>query len=106
MAVKVGYYISNSKRGALAQLGAHHTGSVGVRGSNPLCSTNKKRSTGPFFIGGYNQGIRTRKGAGVLFNSAFINLAAVAYIDNKDDDFVVLYFCDNPVITYAVSPFT
>ena len=26
--------------GALAQLGAHHTGSVGVRGSNPLCSTN------------------------------------------------------------------
>ena len=25
--------------GALAQLGAHHTGSVGVRGSNPLCST-------------------------------------------------------------------
>ena len=28
--------------GALAQLGAHHTGSVGVRGSNPLCSTNEK----------------------------------------------------------------
>ncbi len=26
--------------GALAQLGAHHTGSVGVRGSSPLCSTN------------------------------------------------------------------
>ncbi len=26
--------------GALAQLGAHHTGSVGVRGSNPLCSTH------------------------------------------------------------------
>ena len=26
--------------GALAQLGAHHTGSVGVRGSNPLCSTS------------------------------------------------------------------
>ena len=25
--------------GALAQLGAHNTGSVGVRGSNPLCST-------------------------------------------------------------------
>ncbi len=25
--------------GALAQLGAHHTGSVGVRGSSPLCST-------------------------------------------------------------------
>ena len=24
--------------GALAQLGAHHTGSVGVRGSSPLCS--------------------------------------------------------------------
>ena len=26
--------------GALAQLGAHHPGSVGVRGSNPLCSTS------------------------------------------------------------------
>ena len=30
--------------GALAQLGAHNTGSVGVRGSNPLCSTNKNRT--------------------------------------------------------------
>gem|GEM_PF-6129694 len=29
----------NGKYGALAQLGAHHTGSVGVRGSSPLCST-------------------------------------------------------------------
>ena len=29
-----------SSLGALAQLGAHNTGSVGVRGSNPLCSTN------------------------------------------------------------------
>ena len=29
--------------GALAQLGAHNTGSVGVRGSNPLCSTKEKR---------------------------------------------------------------
>lgn len=28
-------------QGALAQLGAHHTGSVGVRGSSPLCSTLK-----------------------------------------------------------------
>ena len=27
--------------GALAQLGAHNTGSVGVRGSNPLCSTKR-----------------------------------------------------------------
>ena len=26
--------------GALAQLVAHHTGSVGVSGSNPLCSTD------------------------------------------------------------------
>ena len=32
----------NTVNGALAQLGAHHTGSVGVRGSNPLCSTNEK----------------------------------------------------------------
>ena len=31
--------------GALAQLGAHHTGSVGVRGSSPLCST--KTETAP-----------------------------------------------------------
>ena len=30
--------------GALAQLGAHHTGSVGVRGSNPLCSTRLVRT--------------------------------------------------------------
>ena len=28
--------------GALAQLGAHNTGSVGVRGSNPLRSTKQK----------------------------------------------------------------
>ena len=31
--------------GALAQLGAHNTGSVGVRGSNPLRSTKSKRHT-------------------------------------------------------------
>ena len=29
--------------GALAQLGARHTGSVEVRGSNPLCSTKKEQ---------------------------------------------------------------
>ena len=29
------------KHGALAQLGARHTGSVEVRGSNPLCSTKQ-----------------------------------------------------------------
>ena len=28
--------------GVLAQLGAHHTGSVGVTGSSPVYSTNKK----------------------------------------------------------------
>lgn len=28
-----------TKHGAMAQLVAHHTGSVGVRGSNPLSST-------------------------------------------------------------------
>ncbi len=33
----------SSLNGALAQLGAHHTGSVGVRGSSPLCSTKRKR---------------------------------------------------------------
>ena len=31
--------------GALAQLGARNTGSVEVRGSNPLCSTIKKKDT-------------------------------------------------------------
>ena len=29
--------------GALAQLGAHHTGSVGVTGSSPVCSTREPR---------------------------------------------------------------
>jgi hypothetical protein len=32
--------------GAMAQLVAHHTGSVGVRGSNPLSSTHLCRSEG------------------------------------------------------------
>ncbi len=38
--------------GALAQLGAHNTGSVGVRGSNPLCSTKNSslRCNEEFFI--------------------------------------------------------
>ncbi len=34
--------------GALAQLGAHHTGSVGVRGSSPLCSTITNHVKQPF----------------------------------------------------------
>ena len=33
--------IERNEQGALAQLGAHNTGSVGVRGSNPLRSTKK-----------------------------------------------------------------
>ena len=37
-------------QGALAQLGAHNTGSVGVRGSSPLCSTSGKLP--PPIIGG------------------------------------------------------
>ena len=38
------YYIQANKKshGALAQLGAHDTGSVGVTGSSPVCSTSKK----------------------------------------------------------------
>ena len=36
------FFMYNITRGALAQLGAHNTGSVGVRGSSPLCSTRKK----------------------------------------------------------------
>ena len=46
--------IKNNRKGALAQLGAHNTGSVGVRGSNPLRSTKKSpRATprGSFFGG-------------------------------------------------------
>ena len=35
--------LKSNKKGALAQLGAHNTGSVGVRGSNPLCSTKKEQ---------------------------------------------------------------
>ena len=31
------------KSGALAQLGAHNTGSVGVRGSNPISSAIKEQ---------------------------------------------------------------
>ena len=42
----------NTRNGALAQLGAHNTGSVGVRGSNPLCSTKGIRGAGghPLFL--------------------------------------------------------
>ena len=36
--------------GALAQLGAHNTGSVGVRGSNPLCSTKNKNRHSAVFV--------------------------------------------------------
>ena len=35
----------NGNSGALAQLGAHNTGSVGVTGSNPVCSTSGKGTT-------------------------------------------------------------
>ena len=38
---KVPIPVGTSGKGALAQLGAHNTGSVGVRGSNPLRSTIK-----------------------------------------------------------------
>ena len=45
--------------GALAQLGAHHTGSVGVRGSSPLCSTRIMKSLSAlsqkdFFFSGFS----------------------------------------------------
>ena len=36
--------------GALAQLGAHNTGSVGVTGSNPVCSTRKKARESVLFF--------------------------------------------------------
>ena len=39
-----GYNNAVTQQGALAQLGAHNTGSVGVRGSNPLRSTMKETS--------------------------------------------------------------
>ena len=41
-----------TSNGALAQLVAHHTGSVGVRGSNPLCSTKSSTTFDVFFIKG------------------------------------------------------
>lgn len=34
----------NTTFGAIAQLGEHDAGSVGVRGSNPLCSTKKRKT--------------------------------------------------------------
>ena len=40
------YYIQaieKKSHGALAQLGAHDTGSVGVTGSSPVCSIDKMR---------------------------------------------------------------
>ena len=44
--------------GALAQLGAHHTGSVGVRGSSPLCSTKpENRYTSGFLCFGLNHAV-------------------------------------------------
>ena len=42
------HFYNSSFHGALAQLGAHDTGSVGVRGSSPLCST--KKSTEHFCV--------------------------------------------------------
>jgi hypothetical protein len=36
---RVGNALEGYARGAVAQLGEHHTGSVGVRGSSPLSST-------------------------------------------------------------------
>ncbi len=45
--------------GALAQLGAHNTGSVGVRGSNPLCSIRKRDiARCPFSVWSINKGLR------------------------------------------------
>ena len=38
------HFYNSSFHGALAQLGAHDTGSVGVRGSSPLCSTRGEPS--------------------------------------------------------------
>lgn len=37
-----------TKHGAMAQLVAHHTGSVGVRGSSPLSSTKEVAVQGHF----------------------------------------------------------
>ena len=44
--------------GALAQLGAHNTGSVGVRGSNPLCSIRTINPNPLLF----------RRGSGLIFS--------------------------------------
>ena len=39
------WYGQQRRYGALAQLGAHNTGSVGVRGSNPLRSTKYRKGS-------------------------------------------------------------
>ncbi len=41
-------FAQKSEYGALAQLGAHHTGSVGVTGSNPVCSTTQQNQNTDF----------------------------------------------------------
>ena len=53
--------------GALAQLGAHNTGSVGVRGSSPLCST---KTTKPPFSGGFSDIERIKDRASGFFLSS------------------------------------
>ena len=69
-------YSSNKKsHGALAQLGAHDTGSVGVTGSSPVCSITRKgrfkasfcRYVAPRF--GERAGYQ--HGTGFLFTKAF-----------------------------------
>ena len=54
-------------KGALAQLGAHNTGSVGVRGSSPLCST---KTTKPPFSGGFSDIERIKDRASGFFLSS------------------------------------
>ena len=56
--------------GALAQLGAHNTGSVGVTGSSPVCSTTQKDTfTVSFLCRIINTGLEAalRKQSGGLF---------------------------------------
>ena len=56
--------------GALAQLVAHNTGSVGVRSSNLLCSTDKNHRCGGFFlwkIGKWGVNIKPKDGLSTEF---------------------------------------
>ena len=73
-------------RGALAQLVAHNTGSVGVRSSNLLCSTNKKTldlsRVFPCF-GAFSTIVSTIIGFQTAFDSATRNRSKAVFLCSR-----------------------